>query len=277
MEGGVDLHLHSTCSDGNSTPEEVVARAAALGLSTISLTDHDSVSGVAPAQKAGEAHGISVIPGSELSVQFEGLDIHVLAYFVDPENDLLIESLTLYREERRNRAERIIARLNRMGIRIKFEQVLAKADGASIGRPHVADVLVEEGFCFSSNEAFNKYLGFGKSAYEQKYVMAPSEAIEVIHHAGGVAVIAHPILYRGDEMLPRLIGEGFDGIEVWHIKHKAEDSRRYGLLADKFGLLKSGGSDCHGDGRGEPVMGKVDVRVSVVDELKAGRDKRVSV
>ena len=226
MEGGVDLHLHSTFSDGSYTPEEVVARAAGLGLSTISLTDHDSVSGVEPARKAGELHGVQVVPGSELSVQFEGRDIHILAYFVDPENSRLIESLTLYRDERRNRAERIIKRLKRLGIRIAFEQVLAKADGAAIGRPHIADVLVEEGVCFSHNEAFYKYLGYGKTAYEEKYVMSPSEAFDVIHHAGGIAVVAHPLLYRADGLLPGLVDQGVDGIEVWHIKHKPEDSRR---------------------------------------------------
>lgn len=274
MEGKIDLHLHSTCSDGSSTPEEVVGRAAGHGLSVISLTDHDSVGGVARAQAAGEKHGVTVVPGSELSAQVDGRDVHILAYFVDIENERLVESLEKYRGERRNRAERIVRRLNRLGIRVMFEQVLAKADGAAIGRPHVADVLVEEGFCFSPNEAFHKYLGYGKAAYEEKYVMAPSEAVEVIHHAGGIAVIAHPVLYRSDDMLPTLVEQGVDGIEVWHIKHRAEDSRRYEAFADEHGLLKSGGSDCHGDGRGDAVMGQVDVPESVYQALKSGRDAR---
>ena len=254
-----------------------MTRAAGLGLSVISLTDHDSVNGVEPAQKAGELQGIEVIPGSELSVKFDDRDIHILAYFVDPENDRLIDSLALYRDERRNRAERIIKRLNRLGFRIKFEQVLAKADGAAIGRPHIADVLVEEGFCFSPNEAFYKFLGYGKAAYEEKYVMAPSEAVEVIHHAGGIAVVAHPVLYRADELLPGLVDQGVDGIEVWHIRHKAEDSRRYAAFADEHGLLKSGGSDCHGDGRGDAVIGRVDIPASVYAALKAGRDRQFAV
>ena len=271
MEGGVDLHLHSTCSDGSSTPTEVAERAAERGLSVISLTDHDSVSGVAEAQAAGEAYGVRVVPGSELSIKLKDHDIHILGYFLDIENDQLNTSLALYRDERRNRAERIVRKLNRLGIRITFEQVLAKADGAAIGRPHVADVLVEEGFCFSPNEAFNKYLGYGKTAYEEKYVMGPPEAVEVIHSAGGIAVIAHPVLYRSDDILPALVEQGMDGIEVWHIKHKPDDVRRYSAFADEHGLLKSGGSDCHGDGRGDAVMGKVDVPLSVFEALEAGR------
>ena len=273
MSEMIDLHLHSTCSDGSSTPEQVVARASGLGLGVISLTDHDSVSGVLAAQRAGQACGVEVVPGAELSATFEGRDIHILAYFVDPTSENLIQSLSLYQDERKNRAERIVKRLNRLGVKITFEQVLAKADGASIGRPHVADVLVEEGACFSQNEAFYKYLGYGKAAYEEKYVMTPDEAVKVIHAAGGIAVVAHPILYQSDAYLPKLVDAGIDGIEVWHIKHKPEDSRRYEAFADEHGLLKSGGSDCHGDSRGDAIMGKVQVPVSVYDGLKAGRDK----
>jgi predicted metal-dependent phosphoesterase TrpH len=276
MDGLIDLHLHSTCSDGSSTPEEVVQRAARLGLKFISLTDHDSVSGVAAAQKAGEALGVQVVPGAELSAQYEGCDVHILAYFVDHTSESLIGSLSRYQDERRNRAERIVKRLNHLGVKVSFEQVLAKANGASIGRPHVADVLVEQGVCFSPNEAFYKYLGYGKAAYEEKYMMSPSEAVEVIHKAGGVAVLAHPILYQSDDLLPGLFEEGLDGIEVWHIKHKSEDSRRYGAFAEEHGLLKSGGSDCHGDARGDAIMGKVQVPVSVYQNLRTGRDQLFS-
>jgi len=272
VTGGIDLHLHSTCSDGSFTPEQVVERAAKVGLAAISLTDHDSVSGVALAQQTGARLGVDVVPGSELSAQFNGRDIHILAYFVDTKNERLVESLSMYRDERRNRADRIVKRLNRLGVRVTFEQVLAKADGAAIGRPHVADVLVEEGFCFSPNEAFHKYLGLGKAAYESKYLMAPSEAIEVIHHAGGIAVVAHPALYRSDEMLPGLVEEGIDGIEVWHIKHRADDVSRYSAFADSHGLLKSGGSDCHGDSRGDAIMGRVGVPMDVLTALKVGQD-----
>lgn len=275
-EGFVDLHLHSTRSDGSSTPEEVVARAREAGLRLISLTDHDSVDGVVEAQAAGIAQGVEVIPGAELSVQHEGRDVHVLAYFVDPDSSILATCLKTFRDERRNRAERIVKRLNRMGVRVRLEHVLAKADGGAVGRPHVADALVEEGICFSSNEAFNKYLGYGKPAYQKKSALTPAEAVEVIHDAGGVAIIAHPVLYRNDDLLPGLAEAGVDGIEVWHIKHQSGDVERYKAFAKRFDLLVSGGSDCHGDGRGNAVMGQVQVPYSVYENLQEGWCNRIS-
>ncbi len=272
----VDLHLHSTRSDGSSTPTEVVERAAGLGLGVISLTDHDSVEGVDEAQSVGRQLGVEVVAGAELSAHLDNRDVHILAYFVDPLHEPLQACLQMYRGERQNRAGRIVKKLNSMGIRITFEQVVAKAEGGAIGRPHVADVLVEEGFCFSPNEAFNKYLGYGKPAYESKYVMSPSEAVDVIHEAGGIAVIAHPALYGDDDLLPALVAEGIDGIEVWHIRHNAGHIDRYSAFAQENGLLVSGGSDCHGDGRGEAVMGKVTVARSVYDNLERGWRSRVS-
>lgn len=274
--GFVDLHLHSTWSDGSSTPTEVVERAAGLGLEVISLTDHDSVEGVEEAISAGQRLGVEVVAGAELSAHEDKRDIHILAYFVDTTHEPLRACLRMYRDERQNRAARIVKKLNSMGVRITFEQVVAKAEGGAIGRPHVADVLVEEGFCFSSNEAFKKYLGYGKPAYRGKYVMAPSEAVEVIHEAGGIAVIAHPVLYGDDDLLPGLVAAGMDGIEVFHIRHNAGHVERYGTFAREHGLLISGGSDCHGDGRGDAVMGRVSVPRSAYDELAEGWRSRVS-
>ena len=252
-------------------------RAAELGIEVISLTDHDSVEGVREAQAAGEAHGVKVVPGAELSVHVENKDVHILAYFVDADSESLRATLQMYRDERLHRAERIVKKLNSMGVRITFEQVLAKAAGGAIGRPHLADVLVEEGCCFSSNEAFQKYLGYGKPAYQSKYVMAPDEAIDVIHEAGGIAVIAHPALYGADELLSELVAAGVDGIEVWHIKHTPSHVAKYQAFADAHGLLVSGGSDCHGGGRGDAVMGKVKVERSIFENLERGWRERVSV
>jgi predicted metal-dependent phosphoesterase TrpH len=278
LSGGfVDLHTHSTRSDGSSTPTEVVERAAGLGLEVISLTDHDSVEGVEEAMSAAERLGVKMVAGAELSAHQDKRDIHILAYFVNLAHKPFRERLQMYRDERQNRAARIVKKLNSMGIRITFEQVVAKADGGAIGRPHVADVLVEEGFCFSSNEAFNKYLGYGKPAYQAKYLMDPSEAVEVIHDAGGIAVIAHPVLYGDDGLLTGLVSAGVDGIEVFHIKHTPTHVERYGTFARENGLLVSGGSDCHGDGRGQAVMGTVPVPRSVYDDLAEGWRSRVSV
>ena len=268
MDAYIDLHLHSTQSDGSFSPTQVVQRAAALELSAISLTDHDSVAGVQEAQNVGRDIGVEVIPGIELSAQEAVTDVHILGHFVDPENSDLQAFLQQFQDARIKRAEKIVARLNRLGVWITMAQVLFKADGAAIGRPHVADVLVEEGFVFSHNQAFQKYLGYGRPAYQPKFVLTPGEAVEIIHAAGGLASLAHPVLYRRDDLIPDLIKQGLDGIEVIHIKHDYADIRRYSAMANHYGLLTTGGSDCHGDGRGQAVMGTVQVPSAFLDAMK---------
>ncbi len=268
MASYIDLHLHSTQSDGSFSPTQVVQRAAKLGLSAISLTDHDSVAGVQEALNIGRDIGVEVIPGTELSAQEAGIDIHILGYFIDPANSDLLTYLQKFQDARRNRAEKIVARLNRLGVRITMAHVLHKAGDATIGRPHVADVLVEEGFVFSHDHAFQKYLGYGKPAYQPKFVLTPHEAVEVIHAAGGLASLAHPVLYRRDALIPDLIKQGLDGIEVMHVKHDRSDMRRYSDMAKHYGLLTTGGSDCHGDGRGQAVMGTVPVPSTFLDAMK---------
>lgn len=275
-DSGVDLHLHSTCSDGTYFPTEVVRRAADAGLSVISLTDHDSSAGVAEATKAGRELGIEVVPGAELSANVSGTDVHILAHFIDTEHDELITCFETYRNARRERAERMVKKLNKMGIRVRMEQVLAKAAGAAIGRPHVADVMLEEGFVFSTNEAFHKYIGYSKPAYEPKYAISPADTIRLIHSAGGVASLAHPRLYSRDDLIPGLVADGIDGIEVRHIRHGASDVARYSAIADEHGLLKTGGSDCHGDGRGDAVIGTVPVPPEFVDGLRRASERRRS-
>ena len=268
MASYIDLHLHSTQSDGSFSPTQVVQRAAKLGLSAISLTDHDSVAGVQEAQNIGRDIGVEVIPGTELSAHKAGMDIHILGYFIDPANSDLLAYLQKFQDARRNRAEKIVARLNRLGVRITMAHVLHKAGDAAIGRPHVADVLVEEGFVFSHDHAFQKYLGYGKPAYQPKFVLTPREAVEIIHAAGGLASLAHPVLYRRDALIPDLIKQGLDGIEVMHIKHDRSDVRRYSDMAKRYGLLTTGGSDCHGDGRGQAVIGTVPVPSTFLDAMK---------
>ena len=268
MTSYIDLHLHSTQSDGSSSPTQVVQRAAELGLSAISLTDHDSVAGVQEAQNIGRDIGVEVIPGTELSVQEAGMDIHILGYFIDPENPELLAYLQKFQDARRDRAEKIVARLNRLGVRITMAQVLYKAGDGAIGRPHVADVLVEEGFVFSHDHAFQKYLGYGKPAYQPKFVLTLREAVEVIHAAGGLASLAHPLLYRRDDIIPDLIKQGLDGIEVIHVRHDHAAVRRYSDMAKHYGLLTTGGSDCHGDGRGQAVIGTVQVPSTFLDAMR---------
>ena len=273
--GLIDLHLHSTCSDGTSSPEEVVARAGKLGLSVISLTDHDSTGGVVEAQEAGSCRGVEVVPGVELSAQADGKDIHILGYFVDADHPQLVDCLRLYRDARTHRAERMVQKLNKLGIQVRIEQVLAKAGAGAVCRPHVADVLVEEGHVFSANEAFHKYLGYSRPAYESKYSLSPADALEIIHAADGLGCLAHPGLYRRDDLIPGLVDKGMDGIEVRHTKHNPTDVVRYTEVASHYGLLLSGGSDCHGDGRGAAVMGVVEVPRAYVEALREAYQKRL--
>ena len=264
----VDLHLHSTKSDGSFSPTQVVQRAADVGLSTISLTDHDSVAGVREAQTAGRDIGVEVIPGIELSTQEANTDIHILGYFVDPDHSDLLAWLRQFQETRLKRAEKIVEKLNRLGVRIAMSQVLHRAGNAAIGRPHIADVLVEEGIVFSHDQAFQTYLGYGRPAFQPKFTLTPGQAVKIIHTAGGLASLAHPILYRRDALIPDLIEQGLDGIEVLHTKHDAAAVRRYSTMANHYGLLRTGGSDCHGDSRGEPVIGNVLVPSAFLDAMK---------
>ena len=275
--GLIDLHLHSTYSDGTSTPEEVVERAAEVGLSAISLTDHDSTDGLSEAQAAGSRQGVEVVPGVELSAQTGGKDIHILGYFVDSTHPDLLSCLHLYRQARTQRAERMVHKLNKMGIPVRMERVLAKAGGGAVGRPHLADVLVEEGHVFSANEAFHRYLGYSRPAYESKYSLSPADALAIIHAADGLGCLAHPGLYGRDDLIPGLVDQGMDGIEVCHTKHSVTDVARYREVADRYGLLMSGGSDCHGDGRGDAVMGAVEVPRDYVEALRGAHRKRLGL
>ncbi len=268
MPSYIDLHLHSTQSDGSFSPTQVVQRAAELGLSAISLTDHDSVAGVHEAQNAGQSVGVEVIPGIELSAQEAGTDIHILGYFVDPDHSNLQAFLRQFQDARFKRAKKMVHRLNRLGVRITMTQVLHKSGNAAIGRPHVADVLVEEGIVFSHDQAFQKYLGDGKPAHQPKFALTVGEAVEIIHAAGGLASLAHPVLYRRDAIIPDLVKRGLDGLEVLHIKHDRADVRRYSDMAKHYDLLPTGGSDCHGDSRGKSVMGTVPVPLAFLDALK---------
>ena len=276
MDKRIDLHLHSTCSDGTVEPVTVVKKAHEAGLKAISLTDHDSVDGVEIAITAGESVGLEVISGVELSATLEGMDIHILAYLVDPNHPSLLDYLRIFRDERMNRAERIVKRLNQLGIGLTIHAVKAKAQEGAVGRPHIADAMVEEGYVFSIPEAFQKYLGYNRPAYERKYVLSPEEAIGLIHDASGLASLAHPGIYKRDDLLSHLVSCGLDGIETIHAKHTPEQIRHFRESAKLHGLLETGGSDCHGGGRVQPTMGTVEVPYSFLERLKEAWRKMVA-
>ena len=263
----LDLHLHSTASDGSDTPAQVAAHAAREGVEIIALTDHDAVDGIPPLREKAEASGIRVITGAELSINEQGIDVHVLAYGFDPDEPGFQTALTRWREGRHERARKILARLKGVGIRIPIEDVEAIADGGAIGRPHVAEALMREGYVESLNEAFQRFLGHHAPAYVPKMKVSMEEASAIVREAGGVMVLAHPGTLNRDHLIPGWTTRGLDGIEVWHTKHDPASVKRYSALAAQYGLLMTGGSDCHGERTPGVKIGSVPVPDSVLGPL----------
>jgi predicted metal-dependent phosphoesterase TrpH len=254
----IDLHLHSTASDGINPPEVVVRIASEAGLRALALTDHDTVEGIEPAREAARALGIVLVAGVELSA-YEGADeVHVLGLHLD-RIDEMRSALETFQEARRERAEGIVRLLNGLGVRITFDDVLAVAKDAAIGRPHVARALVENGWAMDLRDAFDRYLGAGRPAYLDKKRITIPDAIAMIHRCGGIAVLAHPGPDGNREHLEALVGMGLDGVEVIHPSHSAEDRARLLTLARHLNIVPSGGSDSHGGLDGVRVVGAMKV------------------
>ncbi len=243
-----DLHIHSNFSDGLLSPEEIVRKARDSGLSAISITDHDIVDGIDSAIAEGEKLGIKVIPGIEFTTDLPDTEIHILGYFIDYKAKWLKELLLKIREDRVNRIYKTADKLKALGIDIAAKDVLALAEKGSVGRPHVARILVEKGAVKSVQEAFNKYLNCGAPAYVPHFRLTPVEAVKTIVKAGGIAVYAHPAVSDKDDMIPELVAAGLGGIEVYYGKHSDAQVKHYRSLAKKYGLLMTGGSDFHGLG-----------------------------
>lgn len=243
----IDLHTHSNASDGSFPPARVVAMAEANGVGVLSLTDHDTLEGIPEARARAQEAGIRLIPGVELSVTEEGADVHLLAYGFDPNAAGLRSAVAGYRDGRRERARKILARLKGLGIRIPLEDVEAIADGAAIGRPHVAEALLGGGFVETFDEAFQRYLGHHAPAYVPKQVVTLEQSSAIVRDAGGVVILAHPGTLNRDHLIPRWTRRGLDGIEVWHSRHDPIAVARYQGFAQLHGLLMTGGSDFHGE------------------------------
>ncbi len=269
-----DLHLHTQFSDGTFTPEELVERAHKLEFAAIALTDHDTVEGCARAAAACAAVGIDFIPGSELTAEHADTEVHIIGYLLDTENKTLLEKISVFQAQRQNRIYEMCAALNQAGIPLKAEAVFALANCKSPGRPHVARTLVKEKLIGNLDEAFEKYLKKGRVAWVPKTKMSALESIALIHQAGGVAVMAHPGLNRSDEIIPALVEAGLDGIECFHTKHSTVMAERYLMIAEKHGLLVTGGSDCHGFSKIKPLIGTVKLPYEHVEKLKAKAAER---
>ena len=267
-----DLHSHSTVSDGRLSPEALVARAHEKGVSILALTDHDNTAGVPAAIAAGKGLGLRVIPGVEISADFEPGTMHILGLGIDISNPALQDRLAEMQEARRQRNPKVIERLRAAGIDIQFSDVEKLAKGGQIGRPHFAQALIDKGAVASFNEAFEKYLGKGAVAYVPKARMKSDAAIAAIHAAGGLAVLAHPIQLRLEgpgleALVASLKKQGLDGIEVFHSDHGPEDVIFYGALAARHGLGVSGGSDYHGIPGKNVELGVPANPLSMVEEL----------
>ncbi len=262
-----DLHIHSYFSDGFLSPSGVVEEAARCGLVAVALTDHDTVDGIDEAMEAGYRLGIEVITGVELSATLDDRDIHILGYLFDHRDEAFMQSVNLYKKERFHRAEKIVGKLNKAGVRVDMQRVMARAGKGSIGRPHIADAVVEAGFAKDTSSVFRDFLGYGGSAYEDKYRISPEVAIRLIKEAGGVSFLAHPSIGMKQKHLHQIITSGIDGIECIHPKHTDESTRYFQRLTYQHHLLQCGGSDCHARD-GNVFIGKFKVPYSAVEEMK---------
>ncbi len=241
----VDLHSHTTVSDGVLTPEELVEMAVDRGLSALAITDHDAVGAIAPARAAAPP-GLEVIAGTELSCSVDGREAHILAYGFDPEDAAFRAALETFGQQREARAREMVERLRATGIEIEFEDVQRASGHGTIARPHVARALLARGVVQSIDEAFGRFLGRDRPAYVEKPRLDPRDACELVKRAGGVPGLAHPGTFRRDDLIPVLVEAGLEALEVRHTEHSAAGSRHYEAMARTLGLLPTGGSDFHG-------------------------------
>jgi len=253
-----DLHLHTYFSDGTFS----------LGLIAMALTDHDTIEGCDRMAQACRSVGVEFVPGAELTAECEGREVHLLGYYLDSSNEKLCGALKQFQTVRQSRIEEMVRRLNRLNIPLTAESVFRLANCRSPGRPHVGRALVEEGLCSSLDEAFDRFLKKGRPAWVPKCKIDAHDAIALIHEAGGLAALAHPVLNQGDELIPSLVEQGLDGLECFHTKHVGNLPEHYLKLAARYNLLVTGGSDCHGFSKRKPLIGGVKLPAIYFEKLR---------
>jgi len=248
----IDLHIHTTCSDGSLTPSQVVQYAKEKDLKAIAITDHDTIDGNEEALKEGKRQDIEVIPGVEISVEYSPGSMHMLGYFITTDDTTLKEKLTLLQGSRADRNPKIIERLKELGLALTYDEVVQESGGGQVGRPHIAQVLLKKGYVKNFQEAFDKYLGKGAPAYSDKFRFGAEEAITTIIDAGGIPVLAHPftLFCKGSEeleaLVKKLVSKGLQGIEIYYSEHNQRQISQYSKLAEQHNLAITGGSDFHG-------------------------------
>jgi len=267
---GIDLHIHTSASDGRFSPAEIVSRSAAAGLAVIAITDHDTVDGIAPALQAARTFpSLRVIPGVEISTDIPAGQAHILGYFLDYNDHELQIALEKMRNSRWERARKMVARLEDLGCRIEWERVREIAGAASVGRPHIAQALMEKDYVESIKDAFTRYISQDGPAYVERDKMTPVQAAELILQAKGLPVLAHPLTVPDPEaMVIELKAAGLTGIEVYYKDYSRDDINRLLRLSDRYGLVNTGGTDYHGlEPETDIDIGGVDVPAECVEQL----------
>lgn len=264
-----DLHLHTVFSDGSYTPEELIDKAFLKGLSTVSVVDHDTVSGIERTFQAGNSKGIEVLPGIELTAEYENSEVHILGYLIDYKLKDLLEKLDCLSKTRQERIYKITEKLKKLGVNLEPESVFDVVKQGNPGRLHIARAMVAEGLVKSTAEAFHKYIGDKCAAYVSGFKLSPSEGINLIKSAGGIPVLAHPYSLNRDELIPKFVDSGLMGLEVYYPEHTQSMVNFYLKLAKKYNLLVTGGSDCHGKAKPEIKIGLVKIPYELVEKLKS--------
>jgi predicted metal-dependent phosphoesterase TrpH len=267
--------LHTTFSDGTDRPERVVELAKESGLSAMAITDHDNTEALAVARPVAGRLGIELIAGIEMSAVSQGNEVHVLGLLIDPQNPRLIEHLAIQQARRVRRVREMVKRLEQAGVRIDADEVLALAGEGTVGRPHVARVLMKRGYVSSVAEAFSKYIGNDGPGFVPGSTVSPAEVTRIILDAGGVPVLAHPVYLKRDDLIDDFVKDGLAGLEVYHSSHTPEKIRHYEAIADRLGLLKTGGSDYHGDAKEGLPIGSVKIPYALLQSLKTWKTAHV--
>ncbi len=273
MQRVADLHVHTNLSDGTFSPEKVVEYSKANGLAAIAITDHDCCAGIAPAIIAAKDLDIEIIPGVELTAELENSEIHILGYFIDWQDTPFLKKLAEISRVRRRRAKEILEKLRKCKVSISEDELFELSGPGSVGRLHIAHLLFKKGYVSSLAQAFTKYIGDTGPCYVKKFKLSPREAVEMINGVGGIPVLAHPktiyIKYVSrEDVVKGLVRDGIQGIEVYHSDHKARDQEEFKALAETYKLFITGGSDCHGLGKKEVLIGRVKIPYELVGKLK---------
>ena len=268
-----DLHTHTHYSDGTDSPQRLLEQVAAAGIAAVAITDHDTMAGWREAVPLAAAHNIELIPGIEMSSSWQGYEVHMLGFLMDPEHPGLKEFITWQGGRRIERVREMVKKLQAAGVKIEADDVFNVAGKGTIGRPHVAQALLNRGYVSTLREAFDRYIGNGGPGFVSGSSTTPAEVIRIIREAGGAPVLAHPMYLKDDSVIEQFVRAGLVGIEVYHSSHKPDLVLRYEQMAEKFGLLQTGGTDYHGSSKEGLPIGSTTVPYALVERLKEWQRK----